>query len=56
MKMKTQLKPMQHCKSSAKTKIHSNTGLHQETGKKSNNLTLNLRQLEKEEIKNPTVS
>ena len=29
-------KPMRHCKSSAKGKIHSNTGLPQEMMKKSN--------------------
>ena len=29
-------KPMGHCKSSAKEKVHSNTGLPQETRKKSN--------------------
>ena len=46
------------CKSSVKGKVHSNTGLPQETGKKSqiNNLTLHLTQQEKEEIKNPRVS
>ena len=50
-------KPMGHCKSSAKGKIHSNTGLPQETRKKSiNALTLHLKQLEKEEVKNPRVS
>ena len=27
---------MGHCKSSAKGKVHSNTGIHQETRKKSN--------------------
>ena len=49
---------MRHCKSNAKGKVHSNTGLPQETGKKSqiNNLTLHLIQLEKEEMKNPRVS
>ena len=48
---------MGHCKSSAKGKVHSNTGLPQETRKKStNNLTLHLKQLEKEEMKNPRVS
>ena len=49
---------MGHCKSSAKEKIHSNTGLPQETRKKSqiNNLTVHLKQLEKEETKNPKVS
>ena len=47
---------MGHCKSSDKGKAHSNTGLPQETRKKSNNLTLHLKQLEKEEIMNPKVS
>ena len=47
---------MGHCKSSVKGKAHSNTGLPQETRKKSNNLTLHLKQLEKEEMKNPRVS
>ena len=44
-------------KSSAKGKVHSNTSLLQETRKKSqiNNLTLHLKQLEKE-MKNPRVS
>ena len=41
---------MGHCKSSAKASVHSNTGLPQETRKKSNNLTLHLKQLEKEEM------
>ena len=44
-------------KSSAKGKVHSNISLPQETGEKSiNNLTLHLKQLEKEEMKNPRVS
>ena len=44
-------------KGSAKGKVHSNTSLPQETGEKSiNNLTLHLRQLEKEEMKNPRIS
>ena len=43
-------------KSSAKGKVHSNTSLPQETGEKSNNLTLHLMQLEKEEMKYPRVS
>ena len=43
-------------KSSAKGKVHSNTSLPQETREKSNNLTLHLKQLEKEEVKNPRVS
>ena len=58
MKMKTQQpKPVGHCKSSAKGKVHSNTGIPQETRKSQiNNLTLHLKQLEKEEKKNPRVS
>ena len=56
MKMKTQQpKTMGHCKSSAKGKIHSITGLPQET-RKINNLTLHIKQLEKEEMRNPRVS
>ena len=47
---------MGHYKSSAKGKVHSNTGLPQETRKKSNNLTLHLKQLEKEEMKNRMAS
>ena len=48
---------MGHCKSSAKGKVHSNTGLPQETREKSNNnLNLHLKQLEKEEMKNLRVS
>ena len=44
-------------KSSAKGKVHSNTSLPQETREKSiNNLTLHLKQLEKEEVKNSRVS
>ena len=43
-------------KSSSKRKVHSNTSLPQETREKSKNLTLHLKQLEKEEIKNPMVS
>ena len=39
-------------KSSAKRKVCSNTSLPQETREKSNNLTLHLKQLEKEEMKN----
>ena len=49
-------KPMEFSKSSAKGKVHSNTSLPQETGEKSNNLTLHLKQLEKEEMKNHSVS
>ena len=48
---------MGHCKSSAKGKVHSNTGLPQETRKSQiNNLILHLKQLEQKEIKNPRVS
>ena len=47
---------MGHCKSSAKGKVHSNTDIPQELRKKSNNLTLHLKQVEKEEMKNPRVS
>ena len=48
---------MGHCKSSAKGKVHNNTGLPQETRKSQiNNLTLHLKQPEKEEIMNPRVS
>ena len=45
-------------KSSVKGKVHSNTSLPQETREKNqiNNLTLHLKQLEKEEMKNPRVS
>ena len=50
-------KPMGFSKSSAKGKVHSNTSLPQETGGKSiSNLTLHLKQLEKEEMKNSRVS
>ena len=49
-------KPMGHCKSSAKGKVHSITGLPQETRKKSNYLILHLKQLEEEEMKYPRVS
>ena len=58
MKMKTQPpKTVGHCKSSAKGKVHSNTGIPQETRKSQiNNLTLHLKQLEKEEMENPRVS
>ena len=44
-------------KSSAKGKVHSNTDLPQETRENQiNNLTLYLKQLEKEEMKHPRVS
>ena len=47
---------MEFSKSSAKQKVHSNTSLPQKTREKSYNLTLHLKQLEKEEMKNPRVS
>ena len=48
---------MRQCKSNAKGKVHSLTGLHQKQEKSQiNNLTLHLKQLEKEEMKNPRVS
>ena len=47
---------MGYFKSTTKGKVHSNTDLPQETRKKSNNLTQHLKQLEKEEMKNPRVS
>ena len=44
-------------KSSRRRKVHSNISLPQETREKSNNNpTLQLKQLEKEEMKNPRVS
>ena len=46
---------MGHVKSIAKGKVHSNTGIPQEKSQ-INNLTLHLKQLEKEEMKNPRVS
>ena len=56
MKMKSQHpKPMGFSKSSAKGKVHSNTSLPQETNQ-INKLTLHLKQLEKEEMKNARVS
>ena len=54
---KQQLKTCGHCKSSAKGKVHSKTSIPQETRKSQiNNLTLHIKQLEKEEMKNPRVS
>ena len=56
MKMKTQQhKSYGHCKRGAKGKVHSDTGLPQETSQ-INNLTLHLKQPEREEMKNPRVS
>ena len=43
-------------KSSAKVKVHSNASLPQETRETPKNLTLHLKQLEKEVMKNPKVS
>ena len=52
-----QLTPMGCSKSSSKREAYSNSILPQETRKTSNNnLTLHLKQLEKEEQKNPKVS
>ena len=51
-----QSKPVEHCISSAKGKVHSNRGKPQKTRKiQINNLTLHIKQLEKEEMKNPRV-
>ena len=48
---------MGHYKSSAKGTVHSNTSIPQETRKSQiNNLTLHLKQLEKEEMESPRVS
>ncbi|MES6533224.1 hypothetical protein U6O79_12615, partial [Cutibacterium acnes] len=47
---------MGHCKSSAKGKVQSNRGIPQETKSQINNLTLHVKQEEKEEMKNPRVS
>ena len=46
---------MGHCKSTPKRKVHSNTGIPQQKSQ-INNLTPHLKQLEKEEMKNPRVS
>ena len=47
-------KPVGHCKSSAKGKVHSNTGnLKKQEKSQIKNLTLHLKQLEKEEMKKP---
>ena len=57
MKMKTHNpKPVRHCKNSAKGKVHSNTGIPQETIKKSNKKA-NYRPeaTRKGEMKNPRV-
>ena len=47
---------MGRCKGSVREKVHSNTGLPQEARKKSNNLTLHIKQLEREEMRNLRVS
>ena len=49
-------KPMGFSKSSAKRKVHSNTSLPQELKNQINNLTLYLKQLEKEEMENLKVT
>ena len=46
-------KPKGLRKGNAKGKVLSNTSLPQERRKKSNNLTLHLKQLEKEEMRTP---
>ena len=46
---------MGHCESNPKREIHSVTGLFQ-TRKNSNNLTLHLKELEKEQPTKPKVS
>ena len=58
MKIKTQQsKTCGHCKSSTKRKVHSNTDILKKQEKSQiNNLTLHLKQLEKEEMKNTRVS
>ena len=58
MKMKTQQpKPVEHCISSAKGKVHSNRGKPQKTRKiQINNLTLHIKQLGKEEMKHTRIS
>ena len=43
-------------KNSSKREVYSNTSLPQGTRKISNNLTLHLKELEKEEQKNPKAS
>ena len=48
---------MGHCKGSSKGKVHRNTGLPQTQEKRQiYNLTLHLKQLDKEEMKNPRAS
>ena len=47
---------MEHCKTSAKGKVHSNTGIPQEKGKSQINNLSHLKQLEKVKMKNPRVS
>ena len=49
-------KPMGFSKSSSKGKVHRTGSLPQETREKPNNLILYLKQLEKEQMKNPRVS
>ena len=55
--MKTQQQPVGHCKNSAKGKVHSITGIPQETRKKSNKQPNSTpKAIEKEEMENPRVS
>ena len=57
MKMEIHVpKLMGYSKSSSKRKIHSDTDLTQEARNISNNLTLHLKELHKEEQMNPKVS
>ena len=58
MKLKTQnTKPMGHCKSSAKGRLIATQAYFKKQEKsQTNNLTQHLKQLEKEEMKNPRVS
>ena len=46
--------PFECSKSSSKREVHSNTGLPQEAREISSNLTLHLKQLEKEQTKSKT--
>ena len=48
MTMKSQVRMLGYCKSSAMKEVYSNRSLPQETRGTSNNLNLHLKQLEKE--------
>ena len=57
MEMKNNgLKPLRCCKSGPKREVHSNISLLQEARKISNNLTLHLKELEKEQEMKPEAS